>query len=161
MALRNHIRVVLIMIDDIIEGTDGTEEIAFMELRLTEPQPRQMHVLIELLGLEPEFIFGIVRPFGVTFGFRLDRVQLDALAAFIDGFVHLRGRSLRRSMVRYRIEVQHAAVVIRVGIADGLQAFLVRDVAVIENIIFDFRLMERPGRPCIFLGRARDKRGYG
>ena len=149
------------MIDDIIEGTDGTEEIAFMELRLAESQPCQIHVLVELFGLQPEFIFGIVRLFRVTFGFRLDRVQLDALTAFIDGFIHLRGPCLRCRVVRHRIEIQHAAVVIGVGIADGLQAFVIRDVSVVKDVIFDFRLMERPGRPCVFLGRARNKRHHG
>ena len=34
LALRDHIRVVLVMIDDIIERTDSPQEIAFMEFRL-------------------------------------------------------------------------------------------------------------------------------
>ena len=115
-----------------------------MKLCFTESHPCERHIGIEFLGLQPYFIFGIVGLFRVTFRFRFDGMQLNAFTAFLDGFVHLRGRSLRRSMVRYRIEVQHAAVVIRIGIPNGLQAFVVRDVAVIENIIFDFRLMERP-----------------
>ena len=53
LALRNHIRIVLIMTDDIIEGTDGTEEIAFMKLRFAESHPCHAHRRIELFGLQP------------------------------------------------------------------------------------------------------------
>ena len=132
-----------------------------MKLCFTESHPCERHIGIEFLGLQPYFIFGIVGLFRVTFRFRFDGMQLNAFTAFLDGLIHLRRSCRCCIMVRYGIQIQNPRIIIGIGIPNGFQPFLVRDVAVIENIIFDFRLMERPGRPCVFLGRARDKRGYG
>ena len=49
------------------------------------------------------------------------------------------------------------AVIIRIRIAYGFETFFIGHIAIIENIIFDFRLMERARRPRVFLGRARRK----
>ena len=154
LALRDHVGIVGVMVDDIIEGADGSEEVPFMELRLAQPNPCQPHVGIELFGLEPQFIVGIACLFRVAFGFRFDGMQLDALTAFLDGLVHLRRTGLGCFMVGNRIKVQDLGIVISIGVAYGLQTVFVREVTVVKNVIFDFRLMKRPRRPCVFLGRA-------
>ena len=128
-----------------------------MKLRLAESHPCQVHVRIEFFGLKPKFIFRIVRLFRVPFGFRFDGVQLDALTAFLDRLVHLRTGRFGSFVIRYGIEIQDRAVIICVRIANGLKTFFVSYIAVIENIIFDFRLMERPCRPCVFLSGTRGK----
>ena len=57
-------------------------------------------------------------------------------------------------MVGDRIEIQDACIIVRIGIADGFESFVIREIAVIENIIFDFRLVERASRPRILLRGA-------
>jgi hypothetical protein len=127
------------MINDIIERADGAEKIAFMELRFAQPHPGQVHIGIEFLALQPCFIFGVVRLFRVTFRFDFDGMQFDTFTAFLDGFVHLRLGGLGGRMIGHRVEIQHLAVIIGIGITDGLETFFVSNIAVMQNIILDLK----------------------
>ena len=60
-------------------------------------------------------------------------------------------------MVRDGIEVEHSTVIIGVSITDGFQSLFVCHIAVIQDVIFDFRLMEGTGGSCIFLRGTRTK----
>ena len=53
LALRNHVGIVGIMVDNIIERTYSSEEVSFMELRLTQTNPRQTHIGVKFFGFEP------------------------------------------------------------------------------------------------------------
>ena len=143
------------MIDDILECTDCSEEITLMELRLAQTDPSKRHTSVELLTLQPQFIFGITSFLRITFRFGFDRVQFDTFTTFLDGLIHLRCTRFGSCMIADRIEIEDAAVVIRIGITDGFESLIIGYIAIKKNIIFDFCLMERTSRPCVFLGRAR------
>ena len=49
-------------------------------------------------------------------------------------------------MVGDRIEIQDACIIVRIGIADGVEYYVIREIAVIEDIKCDFRLVERASR---------------
>ena len=99
----NHVRVVLIMFHHIRESTDGTEEICLVKLRLTQSYPRIAHLRIELLRLEPQLVFRVIAFLRVGLRFLLDRVQLNALSAFLYRYIHLGCRRRGRLMVAHGI----------------------------------------------------------
>jgi hypothetical protein len=69
-------------------------------------------------------------------------MELDALTAFLDGDIHLSRRRLRSLMIADGIEIQYAGKVIFVSLVHLLDALIVRETAVVVDVVIGLGLVE-------------------
>ena len=161
LTLCHHVRIVVVVLDDIVKSSDGTEEISLTELRFTQTNPYLVHLVVELFLLEPFLVFRVLTLLRIGFGFRLDRVQLDALAAFLYHLIHLRGGRFCSFVITHRIKRNNRREIILVRLDSSLLTLLKSNVAVVEDVVLHLGLVERTRRRSILLRRtARSHQDY-
>ena len=92
-----------------------------MKLGLRQQEPSIVHLVVELLLLQPCLVLRVTAAFLVIdiLGLGLNAMQFDTLAAFLNGAIHMRSRGFGRLVIGNRIERKDSRIVILVRLVNG------------------------------------------
>ena len=127
--------------NDVVVCSSRFEELAFLELSISHPEPSMIHVWVELLaGKELLLLF---RTLLVTLddGTLLDAVHLDGLLALRDGSLEVALSYISRRLVGADVHRKYLVEVVLMAFILCLSTFEISHIAVEERVIMSSQSM--------------------